>query len=423
MPTPMAPNPPSLEGNTTGDKRAILVTISGKDRPGITARMSAIIAASGLGILDMEQVVVQDLLSLSILLEPLAQPSSTQGSGKGEAFAMVALREAALEWGLGVNIQMLAADELAARPISHRFILTLIGHQNIPPSGIARVTQILADHGFNIDKIQRLDRATTRCIEMVVSTPAPDKVPGLKKALLPVARQNDMDLALQPDNLFRRVKRLIVFDLDSTLIQAEVIDELAREAGVLDQVAQITHQAMNGKTDFKESLARRVALLRDLPADRMEVVARRLPFTPGAENLILVAKRLGFKTAVISGGFTYFTDYIKERLGLDYAYANTLEIMDGMLTGRVVGPVVDGEAKARLLEEIAQKEGIHLDQVIAVGDGANDLPMLGRAGLGIAFNAKPMVRDAAEHSLSQSSLDAILFLLGINEDDIAQLRR
>jgi phosphoserine phosphatase len=251
----------------------------------------------------------------------------------------------------------------------------------------------------------------------------PAGLDALKNDLLPVGGEFEVDLALQPDNLFRRVKRLVVMDLDSTLVQAEAIDELARLARCEDAVREITRRAMNGEMDFAEALRRRVALLRGLTLAQLEQAAESLPLTEGAETLIRILQRLGFRTAIISGGFTFFCERVQRRLGIDYAHANRLEIEEGRLTGRVLEPIIDGARKAVLMEEIARKEGLRLDQVIAVGDGANDLPMLRAAGLGIAFNAKPVVRAAARHSLTQSRLDTILFLLGISQKDVAQLER
>jgi phosphoserine phosphatase len=232
-----------------------------------------------------------------------------------------------------------------------------------------------------------------------------------------------IDIAVQKENLYRRAKRLVVLDMDSTLIQIEVIDELARLAGVGEQVAAITERAMNGELDFQQALRERVGLLKGLSAGALEQVYRDLPFTPGAKNLIRILRRLGFRTAVISGGFDFFTDRLKAELGLDYAYANDLEIVDGLVTGQVVGAIVDGQRKAELLAEIAEREGITLSQVIAIGDGANDLPMLGRAGLGIAFNAKARVREQADYHINQGSLDSILYLLGIAEWEMAELSK
>ncbi|MDH4120975.1 MAG: phosphoserine phosphatase SerB [Deltaproteobacteria bacterium] len=390
-----------------------LITVTGTDRPGITAGLTARIAHWNLNILDMEQVVVEDLLSLSILMAPPQGEISPQ--------ALEDLRDTGKTMGLEVNIRSLPPGQAPAKSSRRRYFLTLISHNRLHAAEISRVTGLVADNGFNIDRIQRLDNNENRCLEFIISTSRSEAAKELKQKLLPIGRVNNLDIAIQPDTLFRRVKRLVVFDMDSTLIQGEVIDELAKLAGVGDQVAHITHQAMDGQLDFKQSLKKRVALLEGLPVQRLEEAWDSLPLTPGAEDLIRVLKRLGFKTALISGGFTCFAEQLQARLGLDYAYANTLEIHGGKLTGQVKEPVIDGEAKADLLEKTARKEGIHLDQVVAIGDGANDLPMLGRAGLGIAFNAKPMVRDAAEHSISQSRLDDILFLLGISQADISAL--
>ncbi|MDH4225058.1 MAG: phosphoserine phosphatase SerB [Deltaproteobacteria bacterium] len=400
------------------DRQPFLITVTGQDRPGITARLTSIIAESPMTILDMEQVVIRNLLSLSIVLEPDGPGPLREDEGLPQQ-----LLTAAREMGMEAHFTRLPPGKTVLPSPGFRYILTLIAETNIPARVISLVTQKLADHGFNIDKIQRLDQGRVRCLEMVISSPNPQEVKTTKKDLLPISREYGLDIALQPDTLFRRVKRLVVFDLDSTLIQGEVIDELARVAHAEDEVRHITEEAMNGRVDFKESLIRRVSLLKGITADQMEAVYHSLHLTPGAEELIRVLRRLGYKTAVISGGFTYFSERIRQRLQLDYAYANTLELENGCLTGRVTGDIIDGERKASLLEEIARRENIHLDQVIAIGDGANDLPMLGKAGLGIAFNAKPMVREAAEHSISQSHLGAILFLLGITEGDITALNQ
>ena len=309
-----------------------------------------------------------------------------------------------------------------APPPRHNTVVTLIGHDELSVAANSRITAVMAASGFNIETIQCLDQGHVRCLELVVSATHAQGAHALKSALLPVGREFDVDIALQPDTIFRRVKRLVVFDLDSTLIQMEIIDELAEAAGKGAEVRGVTERAMTGEVDFSESLRRRVALLAGLDESALASVFKRLPFTPGAEDLIRMLQRMGYRTAIISGGFSYFTERIKQRLGLDYAYANQLDMSQGKLTGKLAAPIIDGARKAEILEEIADTEHIHLDQVIAVGDGANDLPMLQKAGLGVAFNANPAVRRAAEHSLSQKRMDAILFLLGITEEDIAELK-
>ena len=396
------------------ERQCVLISVTGPDRPGITAALTEIIAAAGVDILDVEQVVIQDLLSLSMVLDYRDNGARGQPVLKDLLFR-------AKELGLDMNFRVLSAAEVARPRVHHRHVLTLIGHRGLAAGAIARVSQVLARHGFNIEKIQRLDEGQIRCLEMIVDAPDPARVEALKADLLPVGGECALDLALQPDNLFRRVKRLVVMDLDSTLVQAEVIDELARLAGCAEAVRAVTARAMNGELDFKEALRSRVALLRGLTVAQLEGVAAALPLTPGAERLIRILKRLGYRTAIISGGFGFFSERIKARLGIDYAYANTLEVEEGRLTGRVKEPIIDGERKAVLLGEIARQEHLRLDQVIAVGDGANDLPMLAAAGLGIAFNAKPLVRAAAQHSLNQDRLDTILFLLGISQKDLAAL--
>jgi phosphoserine phosphatase len=392
----------------------VLITVTGPDRAGITAALTAIIAEAGLAILDLEQVVVRGLLSLSLLLE----------YPPGEAAGQPVLKEllfAAKGLGLELDFRVVGAEAADGVPRRHKSVVTLIGHPQVPAEAIARIARLMADNRVNIETIQRLDQEGIRCLELVVSSASRKGARALKTALLPVGRECGVDIALQPDTIFRRVKRLVVFDLDSTLIEAEIIDELARAAGKAERVREITRRAMEGRLPFARALRQRVALLKGLDEGALEAVYRRVPFTPGAEQLIRVLQRMGYRTAIISGGFSYFTDRIQERLRLDYAYANCLEIARGRVTGRLQGEIIDGAAKARLLERIARSERIELDQVIAIGDGANDLPMLKKAGLGVAFNARPAVREAAEHSLTQRRLDTILFLLGVSQREVAGL--
>jgi len=294
---------------------------------------------------------------------------------------------------------------------------------------LARVTRIVRDHELNIVGINRLsgrialdaDPARTQaCVELSLRGEAVD-LPGLRAQFLAIANELDVDIAFQEDNVFRRNRRLVAFDMDSTLIEAEVIDELAKRAGVGEQVAAITERAMRGEIDFSESFRQRVALLAGLDESVLEEVAAQLRLSEGAEKLIATLRRIGFRTAIISGGFGFFGRRLQQRLGIDYVFANELDIEDGRVTGRVVGTIVDGRRKAELLREIAARESISLEQVIAVGDGANDLPMLSIAGLGIAFRAKPIVKESARHAISTLGLDGILYLLGISDREAGGL--
>jgi phosphoserine phosphatase len=287
---------------------------------------------------------------------------------------------------------------------------------------------VVAKHGLNIDNISRLsgrvsldttDERSKACVEFSArGTPADTR--QLHADFAELASQLDIDIAFQEDNMYRRTRRLVCFDMDSTLIEAEVIDELAKAAGVGEQVVAITEAAMRGELDFKESFAQRLALLKGLDVAVLEQIAERLPVTEGAEHLLSTLRSLGYKTAILSGGFNYFGYYLQEKLGVDYVYANDLEVVDGRVTGRVCGDVVDGQRKAELLRELAAKENISLEQVVAVGDGANDLPMLSIAGLGIAFRAKPLVKAEAKQSISTLGLDAILYLMGFRDREIRQ---
>ncbi len=288
---------------------------------------------------------------------------------------------------------------------------------------------MVSAHGLNIDAINRLSGRISRrgtggghhaCVELRLSGPVPD-ISALHRAFLALSRDMELDVAIQEDDIFRRNRRLVCFDMDSTLIQTEVIDELAAAAGIGAQVAAITEAAMRGEMDFNTSFRRRMALLKGLDEGVLAGIAERLPITDGAERLIGTLKHLGYRIAILSGGFTYFAEHLKRRLGIDYVHANHLDIVDGKVTGEVKGRIVDGARKAELLREIAAHEGIRLDQVIAVGDGANDLPMLSIAGLGIAFHAKPVVKEQARHAITSVGLDGILYLIGMRDRDLAEL--
>lgn len=396
-------------------KKAILVSVTGPDQPGITAALTDIMAASDVRLLDIEQVVTRSILSLSILIE-------VNPADEGEKHLLRDLLFRAHEFGLSMEFKVVRPAEVLKKAPAQNYVVTCLGPA-VTFRVIAKLAALLSEEQVNIQKINALARKQLECVEMTLSATKPIDPRLLTRKLLHLNAEFGVDIAVQEENLFRRAKRLIVMDMDSTLVQIEGIDELAKEAGVGDKVVAITHRAMNGEISFPEALRERVRLLKGLPVGVLEKVCKRMPFTPGAKELISVLKKLGYRTAVLSGGFDYFSSRVKESLGLDYAYSNSLEIKDGVLTGEIVGEIVDGKKKAALMEEIARKEGITLDQVIAVGDGANDLPMIIRAGLGIAFNAKPRVRAEAHYSITQKNLDSILYLLGITEKDLTTMKK
>lgn len=399
--------------------RLFLIKVSGQDRPGVTASLTDILSEGQVRILDVGQAVIHDSLSLGILI------ATEQGC---DADAMLQQIESfASEANIQVAVEPIAEQDYGqwvSEQEKPRHIVTVLG-RTITAQHIARISDVVAGHGLNIDKINRLSgriglaadlNQTKACVEFSLRGDPSDLL-ELRAAFLMVGSELNIDIAYQEDNIYRRYRRLVVFDMDSTLIEAEVIDELAKEAGVGDRVSAITEQAMRGEIDFKESFSRRVALLKGLDETVLERVAERLKMTEGAEMLISTLKSLGYKTAILSGGFTYFANRLKSQLGIDYIYANDLEINDGRVTGNVIGEVVDGARKAELLRQIAAQENINLEQVIAVGDGANDLPMLSLAGLGIAFRAKPIVRQTAKQAISNLGLDGILYLIGFRDRD------
>ncbi|MGB0467193.1 MAG: phosphoserine phosphatase SerB [Pontibacterium sp.] len=400
-------------------KEIILLTISGDDKPGVTSAITNILADYKINVLDIGQAVIHNTLSLGILIEVPREAESSP-----------LLRDVlfkAHELNMNIRFQPVGETEYegwVGGQGKSRHIITLLARK-VTADHIGRVTQIAAEHGLNIDNINRLSgrislqgasEHSKACVEFSVRG-APHDGAVLRAEFLKAASDLDVDIAFQEDNIYRRNRRLVVFDMDSTLIEAEVIDELAKEAGVGDQVIAITEAAMRGEIDFNESFRRRVALLKGLDASVLEAIAERLPMTEGVEELVSNLKALGFKTAILSGGFTYFGRHLQNKLGFDYVYANELDIVDGKVTGEVKGTIVNGERKAELLREIAEKEGVRLEQTIAVGDGANDLPMLSIAGLGIAFRAKPLVRESAKQAISTLGLDGILYLIGFRDRD------
>ena len=395
----------------------LLITLSGEDQPGVTAGITAILAEHGVNVLDIGQAVIHATLSLGVLVEI---PGDCDG---GRVITAVETRAA--QQGLRARVNPVDPDSYGQWVEAQgrvRYIITLLARK-ITAHQIAQVTEVVSRHGLNIDGINRLSgriplgklpAQSKASVEFSVRGPLADSG-AFRRDLLEVAGALEVDLAFQQDNMFRRNRRLVAFDMDSTLIEAEVIDELAIRAGVGEQVAEITERAMRGELDFSESFRARVGLLQGLDESVLEEIAGELKITEGAEHLISTLRALGYKTAILSGGFTYFAHYLQQRLGMDYVHANELDIRDGKVTGKVSGTIVDGERKAFLLRQLAEAEGIDLQQVIAVGDGANDLPMLSTAGLGIAFRAKPLVKQSAEQSISTLGLDAILYLLGFSD--------
>ena len=396
----------------------VLVTVSGPDAPGITSELTSVLALGDIQIVDIGQSVIMGLLSLSILFE-LSEQSS-------QKLVIRDLNLKANALGLKLDSQIILPERLKhqehLQKKDHHYVVTLLGDR-ISARALHKVATHFANHKLNIDQIERLSEEVFSAVELRVSSAEFQEKNVLKKDLLSIARECGIDVALQTEGLFRRTKRLVAFDMDSTLIQNEVIDELARQKGVYDEVARITRDAMGGRMDFDESLRRRVEKVQGLALSDLEEVFKRIKLTPGAEELILVLKKLGYRTALISGGFTFVAERLKAQLGIDYCHANTLEIADGKLTGKVIPPIINAQRKADLLTQICQTENIPLDQAVAVGDGANDLLMLEKAGLGIAFNAKPLVSERADLAVSQKNLRTILYLLGISGRDLAHALR
>ncbi len=401
---------------------AVLIHFSGPDTSGITARITRILANFDVNILDIGQAVVHENLVLGFLVEP----PSGKGSAGQRMNLKAALQELAHELGLQMRFRVIPSDSVKhwEDGLYHRhFIITVLG-RSISAKQLARVSAIISQHGMNVDRIDRLsgelspvDETANACVELAVSGD-PSGEPQMRAEFLATALELSIDIAFQRESIFRRNRRLFAFDMDSTLIQGEVIDELAKMAGVGDSVVRITEAAMRGEIGFDESFTRRLALLKGLPAERAETLIETIPLAVGAERLIRTLKLLGYRTAILSGGFTFFAHALQQRLGIDYVHANELEIFDGVVTGRVIPPIINGARKAALLAEIAAIENISIEQVVAVGDGANDIPMLNLAGMGIAYRAKPLVRQKADQSISCLGLDGLLYVLGVRDRDL-----
>jgi phosphoserine phosphatase len=398
----------------------ILIHFSGRDRPGLTAELTAILASFDTCVLDVGQAVVHETLSLGLLVE----------IPRGESFRVVqdALVAKSTELRLQVEFTSIAKadlDDWISSQGKDQFIVTILGRA-ISANHLARVSAIVAEHGLNVDRIERLSGRLSlavhspdanACVELTVSGDSSSEQ-SMRAAFLATAHDLKIDIAFQRESIFRRNRRLFAFDMDSTLIEGEVIDELAKLAGVADEVMKVTESAMRGEIEFQQSFRCRVALLSGLPEVRVHQLLDTIPLVQGAEQLIGTLKTLGYKTAILSGGFNFFAQHLQRRLGIDYVFANDLDIADGVVTGEVRTPIVDGARKAELLRQIAAEENISLDQVVAVGDGANDLPMLGIAGMGIAFRAKPLVRQTASHAVSFLGLDSLLYLIGVRDRDL-----
>ena len=399
------------------EREFILINIIGFDKPGVTSAVTEVLGKYGAFVQDIGQSNLHHQLNLSILIR-VDDPSSSGQMIKEVLFCCSRLE-------MIVRFTPLSEHEYAAwvgRQEQERYVVTLLARE-INARHIARVTALLAGRKLNIDNILRLSNRPSvdtplekrhSCIEFSLRGNLPDRE-ALQRELMDVSREEGIDISFQRDDMYRRNRRLICVDMDSTFIQTEVIDELAERAGVGEQVRAITLSAMRGEIDFRESFSRRVALLKGLDVSAKQDIIDHLPITEGADRLFSVLKRCGFKIAILSGGFTFVGKYLQQRFGVDFVYANELEEQDGKFTGRYIGEVVDAKRKAELLELIAQVEHIELAQVIAVGDGANDLNMLAKAGLGIAFHAKPKVQASARQAISTVGLDGILYFLGFKD--------
>jgi len=403
-------------------REIILINITGKDKPGLTSSLTNILALYDVTILDIGQAVIHDYLSLGILVEIPPEHSSSS--------ILKDLLFKAHQLGIQIRFSAINGERYegwASQSDEQRRIITLLGRQ-LTAIQLAKVATALADNNLNIDVITRLSGRVfldepasmpKACVQITVSGSLNN--PGqLRGELFRISETTGIDISIHVDDIYRHARRLVVFDMDSTLIQGEVINVLAQHAGAGDQVAEITTAAMNGQIDFKESLTRRVALLRGLDEKVLSEIARNLTLTEGAERVVDTLKKLGYKIGIISGGFEYFGEYLQNKLGLDYVFANGLEIKDGKVTGNITGDIIDGPKKAEILKTIATVENISLQQTIALGDGANDLPMISIAGLGIAYHAKPVVKENAEQSISSVGLDGLLYLMGISEREIQQ---
>jgi phosphoserine phosphatase len=385
-------------------QHSVLLTVSGRDRPGVTSALFSALAAYDVEVLDVEQVVIRGRLVLGVLLALRGEPGPLRKS----------VSHAATVLGMDVDLSLGDGVDDVRGTRAHRHHVTVIGRP-LRAGAVGELARRVAEAGGNIDTIRKLSHYPVTSIELLVSGAEPD---ALRVALAAASTETGTDIAVERAGLYRRSKRLVVLDVDSTLVQGEVIEMLAARAGCEREVARITASAMAGELDFAESLRARVSLLKGLDVSVCDEVARELKLTPGARTLVRTLKRMGYRCGVVSGGFTQVIDSLSHSLELDFAAANTLGVRDGRLTGEVVGDIIDRQGKAKALRAFAAETGVPLSQTVAVGDGANDIDMLATAGLGIAFNAKPALREVADTELRQPFLDAILFVLGVSRDEI-----
>jgi phosphoserine phosphatase len=385
----------------------VMVTVSGPDQPGITAAFSKILVDNQVEIVDIEQASLQDFLGLSFLLDMSGAKQSKDGVLKDLLFEASRLR-------LTLNFRLFSEKEMKARNNKNLFILTYFGDTR----ALSELSNILGEENANIEMISNLTRHCASCVELTIDVNGVKNLSHLKERVIAKSHELNIDLALQKMEAYRINKRLVFFDMDSTLVDMEIIDEMAQRAGVFKEVSRITEKARRGDIDFEEALIQRVALLKGLKVEELEKIRHEMKLSEGAEDLVETLKRLGYKLGLVSGGFDYFADFLKDKLSLDFAFANQLEIKNGALTGKVLGKIVDNTYKAKIVNMVSSEEGVLLDQTVAIGDGANDVLMLGQAGLGIAYNAKEKLERVANMSLGRARLKNILYILGISEEEM-----